>query len=258
MNISVSFQRLFSNKKPAALSGAAGFFVENSSNICYTHIERYDADVREGIAMKKIWKKVLIIILAVLVSIPVIIFPLAVAFPFTALIMNEIIEELSFDPASVQQPKTTYGEFPFSLVYEIDGERVEIKDTLVIEYEGCEKEFDRIEYKWNAYYKNSIPDERYAEYSKSIHICKGEIAGLIGPVRVNFFIGHCEDYMGLPEPYPNVYEKMNPGDIYISYYVKDERLHNNLGNAERLITEEELYEYFNIRIIEKTVSDPIT
>ena len=33
-------------------------------------------------------------------------------------------------------PKITYGEFPFKLVYEINGERKTIEDTVICEYEG--------------------------------------------------------------------------------------------------------------------------
>ena len=49
-------------------------------------------------------------------------------------------------------PEVTYGEFPFSLVYEIDGERVEIKDTLVIEHKGVDYNEGMGKYnKWKTY-----------------------------------------------------------------------------------------------------------
>lgn len=34
------------------------------------------------------------------------------------------------------KPEITYGEFPFRLVYEIDGQRKVIQDTLICEYDG--------------------------------------------------------------------------------------------------------------------------
>jgi hypothetical protein len=36
----------------------------------------------------------------------------------------------------IPQPTITYGEFPFELVYEVDGERVVLKDTYICEYGG--------------------------------------------------------------------------------------------------------------------------
>lgn len=43
---------------------------------------------------------------------------------------------LLFKGSSPQPPKIKYGEFPFKLVYEINGERVTVEDTLICEYDG--------------------------------------------------------------------------------------------------------------------------
>ena len=148
-------------------------------------------------------------------------------------------------------PEVTYGEFPFSLVYEIDGERVEIKDTLVIEHLGKGMNEGNGKYnKWNSYYKNS---QEYT-YTREIILFRGNIEELIGPVRVVFALGTCEYYMGLPD----TSSSKKPGDIIIYYYEEDNDSFNGLRNVIRPITEEELYDYCGIRIIEKSISDPIT
>jgi len=121
------------------------------------------------------------------------------------------------DPPS---PKVAYGEFPFSLIYEIDGERVEIKDTLVIEHLGKGIDEGNGKYnKWNFYYKNS---QEYISTTE-IELFSGNNEKLNGPVNVVFAPGSCEYYMGLPEKASSIFYKsrINPGDIFISYYEED-------------------------------------
>jgi len=152
-------------------------------------------------------------------------------------------------------PEVTYGEFPFSFVYEIDGERVEIKDTLVIEHKGVDYNEGMGKYnKWKTYYKNSL-DDVYTQYGYAIEIYTGDVEGLISPTYIYFIIGNCEYYMGLPQ---REYTDTYPGQYFIYYYEEDDSSPNGLRSVCRFITEEELYEYCGIRIIEKSISDPIT
>ena len=146
---------------------------------------------------------------------------------------------LSPNPPS---PSVTYEEFPFSLVYEISGERIEVKDTLVIEYEGVNYNEGLGKYNtWNTYYKSSqVSDEDLILFDDFI---EG-----IGGVSITFDLGSCEYYMGLPET-ENMYKtgRIKPGDIVYQAY----REYN------RAILDDELYERFNIKIIEKSISPPI-
>ena len=139
------------------------------------------------------------------------------------------------------QPNVTYGEFPFSLVYEIDGSRIEITDTLVIEYLGVDWNEGLGKYnKWNVSYKGSTTEE-------SLYLLEGFLEDGY-PFSIRMELGSCEYYMGLEEdePYYSMFN-VKPGDIVISS-----------RNEEGPLFEEELYDRFNIKIIEKTISKPIT
>ena len=37
---------------------------------------------------------------------------------------------------SVPEPRIKYGEFPFKLIYEIDGKTMTIEDTIICEFDG--------------------------------------------------------------------------------------------------------------------------
>lgn len=76
--------------------------------------------------MKK--KKGLLIVLAiVLIAIHVVAAPML-------LFGGSVLGEMLFDRPS--KPEVTYGEFPFELVYEYNGEQFTINETIVCEYEG--------------------------------------------------------------------------------------------------------------------------
>ena len=139
------------------------------------------------------------------------------------------------------KPKYQYGEFPFSLTYEINGERVEIKDTLVIEYTGTGYNEGLGKYnKWNTYYKSSQTSDN------TLEIFNDYVEG-IGSVIIFYELGSCEYYMGLVETEELFISKtIKPGDIVIS---------SPKGTGP--ITDEDLYEYFGIRIVEKLISPPM-
>jgi hypothetical protein len=68
-----------------------------------------------------------------------------------------------------------------------------------------------------------------------------------GIVNIAFMMGSCEYYMGLAEG-NGIYkfEQISPGDILL-----------RTANDTRVITVEELYDKYNIKIIEKEVSMPL-
>ena len=148
---------------------------------------------------------------------------------------------------SPPRPEIKYGEFPFKLVYEVNDKRIVTEDTLVIEYLGVGYNEGLGKYnKWNAYYKSSRVNPNDLTNNKSLELFNGFVEGE-GSVIITFKLGSCEYYMGLAEVDP-IYKfyGINPGDIVISS-----------SKATRSITDEELNNSFNIKIIEKTISPPL-
>ena len=55
----------------------------------------------------------------------------------------------------VPRPEITYGEFPFTLTYELDGEIKTIEDTIICEFDGFEAIGESGKYrKWKTYLKS--------------------------------------------------------------------------------------------------------
>lgn len=58
----------------------------------------------------------------------------AVTYPWNIMYLGYAFSEVP------PQPVITYAEFPFELVYEINGERIEIKDSLIVEWDGVDRD----------------------------------------------------------------------------------------------------------------------
>ena len=71
--------------------------------------------------------------------------------PWTLLLVNGVVDNISDYVKDIGQekpyPQITYGEFPLELVYEIDGEIVEVSDVYICEYDGYDKESGKIYWK---------------------------------------------------------------------------------------------------------------
>ena len=143
-------------------------------------------------------------------------------------------------------PETNYGEFPFKLVYEIDSEITTVEDTLVIEYKGVGWNEGLGKYnKWSVYWMNKKDsNEELADHTE-ITLFDGIYEG--SSTSVSLELGSCEYYMGLEET-QSYYEHfgIQSGDIVMK-----------CPNYTGPISDEELYEKFGIKIIEKSVSKPI-
>jgi len=50
--------------------------------------------------------------------------------------VSTVVIVLSFQWRAPPEPEITYGEFPFRLEYEIDGERFVIEDVVIVEFMG--------------------------------------------------------------------------------------------------------------------------
>ncbi len=164
------------------------------------------------------------------------------------LIMHWATFELISFFSGTPEPASDYGEFPFTLVYKKDNERIEIADTLVIEHEGTDhSETLGTRYKWTTYYKSSKTDPAHSISDADLVLYEG-FAEEVGSVKIRFALGTCEYYMGLHET-DKMYqlEVLSPGDIVI----EDRK-------GTRPISDEELLRDYNIEIIEKSISPPLT
>lgn len=183
-------------------------------------------------------KKKLVFIGVILGSILVIfVSAFVVSLPWTIIYLGGV---LSKDPP---KPEVSYGEFPFKIVYEFDnGERMFFEDILVIDYEGVYwNEATAKHNRWNAYLKSKDRDLICSDNND----CSVAFAA-DGKRQIRFYLGNCEYYMGLDENQSSLSKKgLVPGDVYDV----------STGN---IITDDELYNIFGIKIVEKQVPLPIT
>lgn len=103
--------------------------------------------------MKQTFATILLIILIVIIVLailPFIFFGIGGGFGFYIAVIQGLT--VSEPPP----PQITYGEFPFALVYEINGEEKVIEDTLICEYAGVEWVGDFVESyrKWKTSFKS--------------------------------------------------------------------------------------------------------
>ena len=160
-------------------------------------------------------------------------------------VMTDIFVWLSDE--DVPQPEQNYGEFPFKIVYETNnGEQITVEDTLVIEYLGYGYDFVEGKHSSFNFYilseKNKNPKER--NQTTGVTICQNN------DIRIIFDLGNCEYYMGLSDN----------GGFYVNYGSKagDIIINGEEGKPHYYsISDEELYEKYNIKIIEKRLSPPL-
>lgn len=159
--------------------------------------------------------------------------------PWIPLIVDSIIS------SNPPEPKIKYGEFPFTLVYEIDDETIVTEDTLIIEYKGVGWNEAQGKYnKWNRYLKS----QRVKGYIRHNVILFNGLLENGNSAVIYLELGSCEYYMGLEDDMKYYYySNIKPGDIVI-----------NSRTYTGPINEEELLEKFNIKIIKKTISNPIS
>lgn len=157
----------------------------------------------------------------------------------------KLISFLSYEKPPI--PSITKGEFPFVLVYEINGQKITLKDTLIIEYEGMAYNEGWGYYnRWKQYYKSSILSSDQVITEHDFILFDSFIAGL-GSTEITFELGSANYYMGFEETDPFwIYKGIKPGDIVISN-----------PKETRAISEEELLKRFDIKIIERHISQPI-
>ena len=134
---------------------------------------------------------------------------------------------------------STYGEFPFTITYEIDNEIITYKDVIICEYEGLESWGTAgKKRKWSRKLKSGN------EYITLLHSKTNEEAFEI----YKAIPGLPEYYMGDVEKSRAEYERNMKDDRYLGYK------QNDIAHS---ITKEEALEKYGIKIINIECSLPI-
>ena len=157
--------------------------------------------------------------------------------------------EKGYEPA----PQITEGEFPFVLEYEINGERHIIEDTVVCKFDGYDLSnptpFIDYERSWYAELKSKDDQKRsileLEENTESL-LVKGRINT---EARIRLFYGSGGYYLGDPK-----YADRIPSINYVEKYKTSEKVTHNEVTP---LTNEQLEEYFGIKIIRFEFSSPI-
>lgn len=131
-------------------------------------------------------------------------------------------------------PDIRYGEFPFRLEYEIDGQRKVIEDTLLCEFDGFGSDEGRGKYrKW----KQRLASGGTTEILLDVHLSK----------EISFFPGSAEYYMGESDNVEN--DSSYPNAVY---FEKD-----GIVSISGFIPADQLFEEYQIKLISWDASPPI-
>ena len=175
-----------------------------------------------------------------------IVFEKLIYVPF-AIIVTLIV---MFSIPAPDKPVIRYGEFPFRLVYEIDGERHVIEDTIICQYDGFALDGSGKYRKWKTRLASGEGTNDY------ITLLNNEVGhAVMSAGRARVYMGcmiHEMDNWERRELRKELREAgISDVNSEISVFEVDE-----YGRRRRL-REEELLEKYNIKIIEWTHSPPI-
>ncbi|SFD79224.1 hypothetical protein SAMN05216378_1444 [Paenibacillus catalpae] len=146
------------------------------------------------------------------------------------------------DSVYPEPPKSTvkYAEFPLHAVYILNGQRHELRDTIIGEYGGTGWNEGNGKFrKWKLSLKSSGEDQLTIVKSK-----EGDVE-----IEIFFSLGHAEYLMGDPDKDRN-YTQNYPSGALIS------KKEGGMTNTS-LFTSGELTEKYNIRILEWETGPPI-
>lgn len=153
-----------------------------------------------------------------------------IAWPWLAILIGIQLE------SNPPRPEIIYGEFPFILEYEINGQRMVVEDTLICEYDGIGADEGRGKYrKWN---------QRLASGHERVTLLKVDETKEIyySPGSANYYMDDLENGREYQHGYPDA--------LIIE---KDGRFTSN-----RLIRADQLLKEYNIKLIRWDASQPIT
>lgn len=141
------------------------------------------------------------------------------------------------------KPEITYGEFPISIIYEVDGKIAAVEDTVVCEFDGFETLGEAGKYrKWKTYLKSG--NVRFA-------LLRVEDADLT--FEISAYYGISDYYMGdYTWQSKEAYETMMTTDSYLGYIQWE-----NGVQTGSTITKEEVWEKCKLKILDVQFSLPI-
>lgn len=137
------------------------------------------------------------------------------------------------------EPQITYGEFPFTITYEVNNEIITYKDVVICEYEGIVS--------WGTAGKRRKWSRKLKSGNKHIVLLRSETS------EATFEI--YEAIPGLPEYYMGDFRKSR---AEYEHNMKDYRyLGYKQNDIDHTITKEEAWEKYGVRIISIECSLPI-
>ncbi len=136
---------------------------------------------------------------------------------------------------NVPEPKIKEGEFPFEIVYEIDGETVTINDVYVCEFDGLDwNEGVGKHRKWKGYIKSSG--------AKELILLED------GDLKLAVSVGFPEYYMS--DQSITQIKELTPS----IYYIKPNELG---GTSSGVLDIEQLLEQYKLKLVSWNFSEPI-
>jgi len=130
------------------------------------------------------------------------------------------------------RPTITYGEFPFRLEYEINGEVVVVEDTVICKFDGFRINTDGKSLQWKQYLASNKRED-------SVLLLKADIA-----TKIYYTVGAAMYYMDADKYLPE-YSIVRYDAIYVT------------NNGSGLVSAEKLFNNYGIRIISFEPSERI-
>lgn len=137
------------------------------------------------------------------------------------------------------KPEVTYAEFPFTLIYEYNGELMTIQDSYVCEFNG-----------FGMHTGSMAKFRTYRRYLKSNPKQEDILLVEDGFSKIYCNIGSAAYYMGEPNLRPG---EQDTSPTFYKYTFPNEIFELNSA----YVSEKELWEQYKIRIISYEISDPI-
>lgn len=148
-----------------------------------------------------------------------------------------------YEEITCPKPEITYGEFPFRLVYKLNGEEHVVEDTVVCKYKRSKFDFETgIHHVWKTTLASDSKRDAVLilkDGTKSIYCYVGE---------AEYYMGDKDGYYGATPFVPRVYET----DLIPRFEIEA-----FLMIKMQTVSQEEILEKYNIEIISWEFSDPI-
>ncbi|MCL2149888.1 MAG: hypothetical protein FWH51_03015 [Dehalococcoidia bacterium] len=136
------------------------------------------------------------------------------------------------------RPEITYGEFPFKLVYELNGEEITIEDTIICEFDG-------FGFSWGGGDKWLKWKSHLASGKKSPSPLAEVSLKISDTHEVYFFLGGPKYYMGVEAGY------------VLNFHAFRIQEYSFGGQSYPMVSEDELLDVYGIKLVSWKPSPPI-